>query len=284
METSTNRKVMFKKAFTLAEVVIAVVVGAMVLVTMWSVYGHAQKSAAAVTRKLDTLQLPNEIQQGIAEDLDRIIASGSDTKITVENKVIDGYPAARLAIKRTIEDGKGKENEFETIIWQSSYDYDSDVNGLTLYRSHTGINLEDKLLDEGRADWEKAYPFVPVCSRVTCFTVQIPMGEQLIDRWTNPKLPRGLIVSLSFAEPIETAVGTWEVPEEEKITRAVAIDRTRKVRFTVVMPSLEEEGVEENGEEAAEEEEDKTEDEESEEDEGRVTPGPNEPVSPRRVR
>jgi hypothetical protein len=284
METSTNRKVMFKKAFTLAEVVIAVVVGAMVLVTMWSVYGHAQKSAAAVTRKLDTLQLPNEIQQGIAEDLDRIIASGSDTKITVENKVIDGYPAARLAIKRTIEDGKGKENEFETIIWQSSYDYDSDANGLTLYRSHTGINLEDKLLDEGRADWEKAYPFVPVCSRVTCFTVQIPMGEQLIDRWTNPKLPRGLIVSLSFAEPIETAVGTWEVLEEEKITRAVAIDRTRKVRFTVVMPSLEEEGVEENGEEAAEEEEDKTEDEESEEDEGRVTPGPNEPVSPRRVR
>ena len=273
MDIVLNRRIVCEKAFTLAETVIALVVGAMVLVTMWGVYGGVQRSAAAVTKKLDMLQLPYEVVQGIAEDLDRIVASQSDTQITVENKIIDGYPAARLTIKRTMDDGKGKQQEFETIIWQSSYDYDGDANGLTMYRSHTGITLEDKFLDERRADWEQAYSFVPVCSGVTHFSVHVPAGEELVEAWTGPQLPRGLVVTVSFAEPMETMEGTWEVPEEEKTVRAVAIGRTRTIAFTIVEPEFEDE---------EEEEKEKDEDEEEEAESGPTGPDePNEPTRPR---
>ncbi|MBA7698919.1 hypothetical protein ES703_107602 [subsurface metagenome] len=147
--------------FSLAEVLAALMIAAMVLVAVLGIYSRAETSAVAITRKLDEFRLPSEVLQRIAEDLDRMVTPGSDTRITVENKTEKGYPTARLIIVNTIYDSKNKRQVFEQIIWQSSFD--NDANGLVLYRSHTGIALEDKLLDEQRKSWEKAFSFVPTC-------------------------------------------------------------------------------------------------------------------------
>ncbi len=215
--------------FSLAEVLAALMIAAMVLVAVLGIYSRAETSAAAITRKLDESRLPSEVLQRITEDLDRMVMPGSDTRITVENKIVKGYPTARLTILNTIYDSKNKKQAFEEIIWQSSFD--NDANGLVLYRSHTGIALEDKLLDEQRKSWEKAFSFVPICTGVTFFKIQVPGGKDFLDKWTSVSLPRGIVVTISFAEPFKTLTGTWDVPEVEKIMRTIAIDRTRKIRF-----------------------------------------------------
>ncbi len=224
--------------FSLAEVLAAMMIAAMVLVAVLGIYSRAETSAAAITRKLDEFRLPSEVLQRIAEDLDRMVMPGSDTRITVENKTEKGYPTARLIIVNTIYDSKNKQQVFEQIIWQSSFD--NDANGLVLYRSHTGIALEDKLLDEQRESWEKAFSFVPICTGVTFFKIQVPRGEDFLDRWTSSSLPHGVVVTISFAEPFKTLTGTLDVPDAEKIKRTIAIGRTRKIRFVFVKKEDEE--------------------------------------------
>ena len=99
---------------------------------------------------------------------------------------------------------------------------------------------EDKLLDPKRATWESNYPLVPICRGVTFFRIEVPRGDNFADQWEDPTLPPGIRVTLSFAQPHETVRGTWDVPEEQKIVRTIAINVTREVKF--VTPLDEQEG------------------------------------------
>jgi len=205
-------------------------ISAMVLVAVLAIYSRAESSAAAITRKLDSSRLPSEVLQRIAEDLDRIIAPGADMKMTIENKFENGFSTARLTILRNFYDNKNEKQTFEKITWQTSYD--NDVNSLVLYRSHSGIALEDKLLDEQKEDWEREL-FVPVCPGVTFFKIQVSADGGLQDNWTADSLPKGVTITISFAEPFKTLAGVLDVSEEEKITRNMAIDRTRTIEFVL---------------------------------------------------
>jgi hypothetical protein len=226
-----------RSGFSLAEVITSLTIGAMVLVAVLVVYNRAERSAAAVTRKLDSSRLLSEVMQRIAEDLDGVIATGADTKITVENKFENGFPTARLTIIKTIFDNRNQEQTFENIVWQTNYDFTSNVDGLVLYRSHSGIASEDKLLDKNKSDWERQL-FVPICAGITFFKIKVPWGEAYLERWTSTSLPPGIEVTISGAEPFKTVSGTLDVPEEEKIIRTIAIDRTRKIKFTVEKSGL----------------------------------------------
>jgi Tfp pilus assembly protein PilV len=217
--------------FSLAEVLTALIIGAMVLVAVLNIYSRAERSAAAVTRKLDSLRLPSEVLQLIAEDLDGIISTDSRTKITVENKFKNGFHTARLTITRTTSDSRDNEQTLEKIVWQSNYDYESNIGGLVLYRSHSGIELEDKLLDKNKEDWKREL-FVPICTGITFFQITVPRGKTSLDRWPAGSPPPGIEVAISFAEPFKKVDGTLDVPDEEKITRTIAIDRTRKIGFS----------------------------------------------------
>jgi len=222
------------RGISLAEVLAALTIGAMITVAVLGIYHRAEKSATAMTRKLDGSRLPGEVLQRIAEDLDNIISSDSDAKITIANKFeniasIGLIPAARLMITRTIKDSKNNEQIYEEIIWQSSYDFQSMSNGLILYRSHGGMNLEDKVLEKNKGDFEREF-FVPICSGVTYFKISALAGKDPVESW-NSAPPRGIVVTISFAEPYKRADGTLDVLDEEKITRTIAIDRTRKIRF-----------------------------------------------------
>jgi prepilin-type N-terminal cleavage/methylation domain-containing protein len=220
--------------FSLAEMLVAMTIAAMVLAAVLGIYSRAENATTAVQLKLDSSRLPAEVLQLITEDLDRIAAPGSNAKITIENRFDNGFQTARLTINNTIYDAKNKERTFEEIVWQATYDYDTNVNGLILYRSHAGIALEDKLLDQQRQNWERNYPFVPICNGLTFFQIRIPRGESFQDNWTGTSLPPAVTVTVSFAQPYETVRGTLEVPDEDKITRTVAVDRTRKIRFQVL--------------------------------------------------
>ncbi len=246
--------------FSLAEVLAALTIGSMILATVLGIYSRVDRSAAAITDKLDSSRLPTEVLQRIAEDLDGIVDAGKYTKITISNKFDHNYATARLRILKTIytRQNRNEPQKFEEIIWQTSYDYDSGLDGLVLYRSHSGIAMEDKLLDENKEDWEREV-FVPICEGITFFSIQVSTGDNYLSEWNQPSLPRGVVVTISFAEPFETLDNTFDVPDEEKITRAIAIDRTRKIRFVFVK--------QEQAEEQAEDEEEAKEGQESKEDE-----------------
>ncbi len=221
-----------RSGFSLAEIIRSLTIGSMVLVAVLVVYNRAERSAAAVTRKLDDSRLLSEVMQRIAEDLDGIIATGTDTKINIENKFENGFPTAKLTITRTIFDSKNQEQIFENIVWQTNYDFESNVDGLVLYRSQSGIAMEDKVLDQNKSDWETGL-FVPICAGITFFRIKVPWGETYLDKWTSTSLPPGIEVTISSAVPFKTVGGTLDVPEEGKVIRTIAVDRTRKIKFTV---------------------------------------------------
>jgi len=241
-----SEKFMSASGFSLAELLAALTIGAMVLVAVLSIYGRVETSAAAVSQRLEGSRLPAEVLQLICEDLDEIIISGESTKVTIENKFDNLFPTARLEILKTVYDSKDQPQVFEKIVWQSSYDYESDVPGLALYRSHSGIRLEDKLLDAKKEDWEREL-FVPVCTGLTFFKIQVPRAEDLLERWVGNALPPGIVVTISFAEPFKTVSGTFDVPEEEKYTRTIAVDRTRKIRFALIKQETKEQPDDESG-------------------------------------
>ena len=246
-ETSGTYRV--PQGFSLAEVLAALTIGAMVTVAVLGIYHRAENSVAAVTRRLNSSRLPGEVLQRIAEDLDNIISSSSDGTITIENKFENVasrmlVPAAKLTITQTIQDSQDKELKFKEIIWQSSYDFQSATNSLTLYRSSGGLSMEDKVLEKNKDDFERE-AFVPICSGITFFKIVVLAGENPIEKWNGPP-PKGIMVTISFAEPYKRADGTFDVPDEEKITRTIAIDRTRKIRFDI---STNEFGSDEEGQE-----------------------------------
>lgn len=217
--------------FTLAEVLAALVIASMILITVMGIYSRAESAAATIKRKFESSKLPSEVLQRIAEDIDRIITSDPSVKIIINNKIVKGYPTARLTITKTIVNAKKQSKIFENIVWQTNYDYDA--NGLVLYRQRTsevGL-LEDKLLDEERESWEQEF-FVPICEGITYFKIQAVKDGETMDKWVG-RMPLGIEVTISFAEPFKTLENTWDVYDEHKFTRTIAIDRTRKIKFKI---------------------------------------------------
>ena len=241
-----------KKGFSLAELLAALVISSMVILAVFSLYTRLNKVSAAVISRLDQGRLPREILQLIAEDLDRIISDTKDTKVNFQNKIErNGLQSARMEIIKSIYDKEDKPVTFEQIIWQTSVDLAASPKGMVLYRRHNGIALEDKLLDEPRQNFEKDL-FIPVCGGVTFFSIQTGNFQTgtiqtetdgqsaLIDRWSADSLPANIIVTISFADPVEVSPGQWQVPDTEKIARIIALDRTRKIPFTIEMKDFNE--------------------------------------------
>jgi hypothetical protein len=222
-----------RPGYSLGEMLAALVIGALVLTAILAVYSRANRAADAVLRKIESPALAEEVLQLMAEDLDRVSGAAEGTSITIASGFDNGFARSQLILRRTFKDGKDEEQTFEEIIWRAGYDYESPAPGLVVYRSYEGIGLEDKLLDQKRETWERNYPLVPICCGVTFFRIEVPKGDDFVDQWSASSLPPGVKVTISFAEPYQTVRGTWDVLEDQKISRIIAIDRTRKIKFTV---------------------------------------------------
>ena len=65
----------------------------------------------------------------------------------------------------------------------------------------------------------------------------------MLDKWSG-RLPPGIEVTISFAEPFETIDNSWEVYDDQKYKRTIAIDRTRRIKFKITQkpPDTSEDG------------------------------------------
>jgi prepilin-type N-terminal cleavage/methylation domain-containing protein len=236
-----------KRAFSLAELLAALVISSMIILAAFSLFNRLNNVSASVINRLDRGQLPREILQLIAEDLDRIVSDNKDTRINFQNRIENnGLQSAKLEIIKTIYDKDNNPLIFEQIVWQTSFDLTANPKGMVLYRRHSGLAVEDKLLDEPKQDAEMQL-YIPVCGGITFFSIKsgnfqtgdIQTGDDgsadLIDRWSGGPLPANIIATVSFADPIEITPGQWQVPQTEQITRIIALDRTRKIPFEIKM-------------------------------------------------
>lgn len=218
--------------FSLGELLAVVIIGAMILTAILTIYGRAQQASDAVLRKIDSPAWASEVLQLMVRDLDRILTADGVT-LQIRNGLDNRFQRAELVLRRTYHNSENKELTLEEITWRAGYDQEGRSPGLVLYRGYEGVAQEDKLLDDNRADWEKGYPFVPVCRGVTFFKVQACKGEELLDQWPASAPPPGVKITISFGQPRETVSGINEVAEAEKISRIVAVDPTRKIQFAM---------------------------------------------------
>lgn len=222
--------------FTLTELLVAVVVAGMLLSVLLAISGHVQQSAGSIERSLSEFELVQEVLQLIVEDLDTKIDPEAGTRLTVFNRLEDGYPTAKMIITTSMKDEKFEDELLEEITWQANVDMQT--NRIVLYRSHAGQLLEDKLLDERRDQTEALTPFVPVCGGLTAFRIEVYRDGEWTDQWATSDLPTGIRVLVSDAEATKNARGDWEVPEEAMVIRTMAINRTRELKFEVADPNL----------------------------------------------
>jgi hypothetical protein len=218
------------RGYSLGEMIVVLVIAAMVLTAILGVYGRANRAAEAVLTKIETPVLAAEVLQLMARDLDRIMGP-DDVSIQIKNGFDNGFITAQMILRRTVENAQRQEQLLEEIVWRAGYDYDSDVPGLVIYRSYGGVGLEDELFDQKRDELESQSPLIPVCRGVTFFRIEVPQGQGVLDKWSDAELPPGVTVTLSFAEPYETVRGTQDVLEHQKISRTIAINRTRTISF-----------------------------------------------------
>jgi hypothetical protein len=247
-----------RKAFSLIETGTVLTITAMLVLAALGIYNRVRASAAAINQTLDKHLLATEVLHRIAEDLDRLVAPGSGTTISIVNKLdASGYNITRLIIENSVYGDNNKPRTFEKITWQTYYDLFEGF--LILYRCHDGLNPEDSVLtDDLEAERQKAGTslFIPLCTGITFFKIQAPVVNNLaqeimqrqnnnapgrqqdsgkfIDRWTDKTLPNAVTVTISFAQPYETVTGRLDVPEDEKISRTIAIDRTRKIPYRFI--------------------------------------------------
>jgi prepilin-type N-terminal cleavage/methylation domain-containing protein len=241
MKTRTGKTSNGRCGFSLVELLAVLVISTLLIISAIGVYGRMQRSAGELNATIETQELPSEILQSIAEDLDRIIApvagQAADTKISIRNKLDEFYQSAQIKITRTYYDDKNQKQLYDEIVWQSNYDFDS--QGLILYRSHSGLTVEDKLLGEEKSKTNREL-FIPVAAGLTYFKIEALTGGKFLDAWTADTLPRAVKISLSFVPPYKDIDGKLAVLENEMITRTVAIDRTRQIKFQFIPPNLDE--------------------------------------------
>lgn len=222
--------------FSLIETLTVLTITAMIVVATMSVYSNVRRNVAAIDGNLDQGELPREILQRIAEDLDRLARPGFDTSVVVHNKLKNGYNISQLIIENRFYGDKptNRPQIAERITWQS--DYDPYTNTLILYRAHSGIRLEDGLIDRDQLDKEGKgiEQFVPLATGITHFELLIPSGDTLIREWSQTELPKAIRVLLSFGAPEQTDTGDWIIPDKDLFVRTIAVNRTRRMNFQFV--------------------------------------------------
>jgi hypothetical protein len=183
-----------------------------------------------VLQRIEGPSLASEVLQLIGEDVAGVLGA-DDVTVQIRNGFDSGFARSDFVLRRVFHDQENKEQVLEEITWRAAYDREGDTPGLIIYRSREGMGREDKLLEDQREDWERNYPFVPICRGATFFQVQAYKGDELVDQWPASAPPAGILVTISFAEPYETVRGNLDVADEQKISRTFAVNAMRKIKF-----------------------------------------------------
>ena len=103
--------------------------------------------------------------------------------------------------------------------------------------------MEDRLFETAsdsvsRLEKPASELFVPLASVITYFKIEAVENDKSTSAWSSASLPKAIRISISFAEPFENMSGQLEVWEEDIMTRTVAIDRTRAIKYVFVGASI----------------------------------------------
>ncbi len=237
-----------RRGISLIELVVAVMIGSMVLTVVFVVYSHARRSVAAMSESLERDELSGRILQLIAQDMDRFLVDTGDVSINLQPVQLEGLVAARLIMESTLYDNQRQARPYERIVWEARYDIPT--QSLILYRGHSGIVSEDKLLESQRTDEERRQ-LVPLCDGLTHFQIMAVVNGSSRNAYAGNVLPQQFVVSLSFAEPQQEG-SEYLIPEEYIVTRTIAVNRARTISYIFTEPNLAEPDVAEPNEPGAE--------------------------------
>ena len=106
-----KRKADCRRGFSLIEIVTVMVISSMVMISTLAIFNRVKSVTASVNSKLDQEDVADEILQRIAEDLDRLATFGFDTKVTIRNKMADGFNKSQLIIENKFYDKSNKKNK-----------------------------------------------------------------------------------------------------------------------------------------------------------------------------
>ena len=92
----------YRKAFSLIEVIVALTMASMIMITTITIYSQVRKAVAAVNEKMGSGNIATDVLQLIAEDIDRLSTSGMDTTIKIQNKAVKGLHKSQMIITSRI--------------------------------------------------------------------------------------------------------------------------------------------------------------------------------------
>jgi hypothetical protein len=223
-----------QRGISLVELVIATMIGSMMLVAVFVMYSHSRRNVAAISAALERNELPDRILQLLARDMDRFFADTEDVSFILQPMQYEGLVSAKLIMESKLYDNQSRPRPYERIIWDARYD--NTTQSLILYRGHSGLVSEDKLLESQRTEEERRQ-LVPLCDGLTHFEIWVVSHGRRMNAYSQNILPEQVIVSLSFAEPQKQG-NEYIIPEEEIVTRTIAVNRVRKIGYIFTEPNL----------------------------------------------
>ena len=174
-----------------------------------------------------------EVEQRIAEDIDRLALPGSEVTMSVKNKFeAGGFNVSQMIIESKIYDKNNKPQTFEKIVWQSRVS--EDANGVVIYRAHSGYTLEDKMLEEPKEKYQREL-FIPICNNATLFSMKaVGQDGNTVETWEGKDLPPAVRISISFAAREQDVLGNMTVPPDSIKTRTVVVNRLRQIPYQFI--------------------------------------------------
>jgi hypothetical protein len=219
---------------SLLELVIAMMIAGMVLVTLFTLYSQTRRDADTISSSLEKSGLPERILQLIAQDLDRFYGITEDVTFNLQTRPEGGLVGSSVIMESRIYDRFSSPQTYERIIWQTRYDAES--QSMVLYRGHSGLIAEDKLLESPPIAEERGQ-LVPLCRGLTYFEIGAVVGGLKRTAYGGPVTPPQVVVSLSFAEA-EKKGDEYVIPPEQIITRTITLNRLRKINYVFTEPNL----------------------------------------------
>ncbi len=230
--------------FALVELLTALFIVCILVIALTTIYDSSTKAISAINQRIEKGGATSEIMWLIVDDITKASSADTDTTFLLKTKIFDGAALYRLEIASKVFDNTGKELIYQKVIWQS--DYDIYTRTISLYRSKGGMMPLDPVLGAEQAGQSQSDIFVPVCHGLTYFTIQIPQVQDTpqgqivnyLDQWGNDEMPGGVIVDLSFEQPVEYVTGEVEVLPEDRLIESISLNRSKEYKFQFIAKDL----------------------------------------------
>ncbi|AQQ09380.1 Type II secretory pathway, component PulJ [Sedimentisphaera cyanobacteriorum] len=250
-----------RKGLTLLELLAALAVTSIILITMVTLLYASQNTLKTINTELDASTRSQEILQKIAEDINEFAAEGENVTFKLESKNTPEGLLYRFEMTNYFNTTSNQKDVFKKVVWQS--DFDVMLGTFVIYRSRSGMQLEDSVVSTEQKQNPEREIYVPVTTGATYFSLQAYDNDKLLDEWKDDDMPGAMFIGVSFDPPVELITGEVVVPEEDRFYRTVSVSRARNYDFKFVEKDLEAEYEEllEEGQEESESEQDSAEQE-----------------------